>query len=239
MRLTLVSRQFCNRFIVLSILVANLFLPAGLTAQTVTRSLREGQWFDRTVGVENSGLINGIEYKMALVAPTSHPFVEKSEVNGVVIYKGQTYSGPLLYDIHLDEVIVKHLNASGRVWFVQLNKDWVDEFTIAGRRFVNLNGRFHEVLFEKDDLRIVARRSKFTRLNKGIFNYEVNDRYFIVDGENWRVFSGKAGISSIVSTKEDRKKVRSFISQNKIRVSRFDPQQLAKIGAFIYSLRKK
>jgi len=90
-------------------------------------------WFDSVIGIANSGIIDGPEYKMEFVGYRSDPFLKADAVKGSVRYKGETFHVPLIYDIYKDELIIKHPRSSGNIWFVQLDKKLVGNFSLEHR----------------------------------------------------------------------------------------------------------
>lgn len=64
---------------------------------------------------------------------------EKSYLDGDVLYNGKRYRGVKLnLNSHLDELIVYDVKSNR---YVQLNKSYVDTFTIGTRKFINLRER--------------------------------------------------------------------------------------------------
>src|SRR5690349_8604108 len=72
-----------------------------------------GNWFDQTIGVENSGLINGVQYKMSFLGASSNPFFGDGASQGTIRFRGEVYNASILYDCYQDVVIVKHIGSSG------------------------------------------------------------------------------------------------------------------------------
>jgi hypothetical protein len=196
-------------------------------------------WFDKIIGIENSGIINGPEYKMELIGTSSHPFLDRRDVIGTVQYQHASYQVPLLYDIYKDEIIVKHFSASGRGWFVQLDKRRVQEFVIQGRRFRNFPDGFHEIIYECDQFLVVAKREVVDEVTRGLINYVKNDRYFIVESNRWKPLVNTGSFGSLLSAPAEKKELQSFVRQNKIKIRNFRNEDLAKVAGFVNSLRTK
>jgi hypothetical protein len=197
------------------------------------------KWFDKTVGIENSGVINGPEYRMEMRGASSNPFFDKGEAQGMIRYNNEVFFVPLLYDIYKDVIIVKHLsNLSGAAWFVQPDKKLVEEFIIADRLFRNFDRGYHQVLFENNDFALVSRRAKITQVRKGIFNYIEADRFFIVSSNRWTTVWGKKSFIKMLAGKEDKKKLKLFINQQQIKVRKFRDEDLVKVATFFATLQR-
>jgi hypothetical protein len=195
--------------------------------------------FDLITGIENSGVINGPQYKMQFRGASSNPFFGPGEVKGIVRYNEEVFYVTLLYDIYKDEIIVKHVNASAATWFIQLDKNLVQEFVIDGHMFKNFNGRFHDVLFEGDNLLLVSKRAKLDRARDQIINYFENDEFFIVDGTRWNRIANISTFEKILKSKEDKKQLRLFVKQNNIKVKKFRDEDLIRVATFVNELRTK
>ena len=196
-------------------------------------------WFDQMVGIENSGIINGPQYKIEMFSAASHPFLIQGEVKGSIVYDGGIYYVPLLYDIYKDEVVVKHLGVSGNAWFVQLDKKRVKEFTMNNRLFRNFDRGFHEVLFESGDMLVVADRSKIGQVRNRLFNYVPTDQFFVVTPGSWRPIRGAAAFTKMLPAKQDKRIVKQFLEQEDIKVRRLKDADLVRIAAFVYPLWQK
>jgi hypothetical protein len=210
-------------------------LPACPQSKDAPMSRTES-WFDRSIGIENSGIINGPEYRMTMLGTSSNPFFESGETRGRISYDHQWYDVPILYDVYKDELVVKHLSASGRGWFINLEKTRVQSFMIGDRLFMNFSRGFHEVIFDTPGFQVVAKRAKVSMTRGRTFNYVVNDEYFIVESGRWRPLRGKGGFLKMVD-KEERRAVKLFIRQNNIRVRKFRSKELANVASFVNTIR--
>jgi hypothetical protein len=198
-----------------------------------------GQWLDNLVGLENSGVINGPEYRMAFLGASTNPFFTVDANRELIRYNDQDFYAPLLYDIYKDEVVIKYLSSGGRVWLVQLDKKLVREFTIQGRLFRNFNGLYREVLFDGDNLLLVSRKSKFEQTKNGIPNYQEHHEYFLGRSGKWKRVSGASAFRKMLDAKEDKQQLKLFLKQNRIKVGKFKDDQLTKVAAFVNDLRNK
>ncbi|OWP64761.1 hypothetical protein CDA63_03100 [Hymenobacter amundsenii] len=114
---------------------------------------------------------------------------------GTLTYWGHRYAGiPLLYDIHLDQVVVRQPNS---LFDVALLSTEVSAFTIGNRSFVRLAGPvadqgagpgFYEVMLAGADLRLLAKRYKdmldqpAQNMTRVVFSSA--DRYFLQLGDD-------------------------------------------------------
>jgi hypothetical protein len=155
---------------------------------------------------------------------------------GTINIDGRNYSATLLYDIYKNEIIVKHINKSGHGWFIELDRNSVKEFTITGRLFTNFRGVFHEVLFRSAGLLVVAKRSKLRRVKGNIQNYIENNEYFLVSKNNWTRLWGDSSFKKLLRTKEEKEKLKQFLSVNKIKVRKHRDEELVKVAGFIDGL---
>jgi hypothetical protein len=227
----------CNLVVMRLLIILYLLVAGVITAlcqnSPVASTVLE-DWFDQTVGVENSGLINGQQYKMKYLGSKTNPFFRESESQGAIRFNQQHYTATLLYDIYQDVIVVKHVSKTGKVWFVQPEKSLIDFFTIHDRSFRNIDGSFYQVLYDKHPLRILTRWSKAETVRGGVRSYEL-DRQLLFDQHGKR--SRLTSLSSLVNVlnKTDRDKARSFIKENKIPARKFSDDQLVKLATFIAS----
>lgn len=198
-----------------------------------------GNWFDQTIGVENSGLINGVQYKMSFLGASSNPFFGDGTLQGTIRFKGEVYNANIMYDCYQDVVIVKHISSSGQAWFIQPDKRSVEEFTIGNHVFRKLNDAWHGIFFESKDMKVVAKRAKRQSVNRSISNYTVNDEFFIVEGKNWTRFKTISAFEKLLTSKNDKEEFTSFIKQNKIRTRKFSDEDLIKAATFVSNLRAR
>jgi hypothetical protein len=211
-------------------------LPAFSQPQAIDPAPVES-YFDSLIGIENSGIINGRQYKMALPGARSSPFFGPGEVHGVVRYHQQTFDAPLLYDIFKDEIVVKHISSQGVAWFIQLDKKFVEGFNLSGRLFRNFSRGFHEAIFEGDDFLILAKRSRAQRQERGAMNYIDIDRYFFVEHDHWNSLFNKNSFLKVLDSKEDKKAFRLFVRENRIKIRKFRQDDLMKVGEYLSKLR--
>jgi hypothetical protein len=194
-------------------------------------------WLDNLIGLENSGIINGIEYKMDFLGASSDPFFFSEAKQGTIRYNEALYVVPLLYDIYKDEIIVRHFSANGRVWFVQLDKKLVERFSISGHTFRNFDRGFHELIYDGDDFLVVARRTKVDEVKNRIVNYIRSDEFFMIHHGAWKRFSHLSALTSLLSSKEETKDLKKFVKENNISSRKFSSEDIVKVATFVKVLR--
>lgn len=230
----------CASLSVILVLLSAAALPKPVYSQVEVSSVDAVEaYFDKITGIENSGIINGRQYKMGQIGAKTTPFFDQGEAPGVVSYGGGKFHVPLIYDIAQDELVVKHISAQGLAWFIQLDKSLVHEFVISNKLFRRFDRGFHEVIFDGGDLMILARRTKYGRTEKGIFNYLNEDTYFILDSGKWSSLRNTSSLLRVLETKEEKKELKSFIQEKDIRIRRFQPDQLSAVGTYLLTLRNK
>lgn len=126
------------------------------------------KWFDASVGQENIGLIDGVEYRELYHSKDGdHKFYASSSYQiGNVTYNGQQYFDvEMKYDLHDDEIIIKTPTRT-ITHTIQLIKEKIDSFSINGAEFIALNNLtdhingFYEVLFRSEDLSFYKKNIK-------------------------------------------------------------------------------
>lgn len=98
-------------------------------------------WFDDNVGNKNLGINNGtlhINYLKSI--NTTHRYFGQDQFRlGNLIYDNQTYTNVnLKYDI-LKDVLIAKIDGQSNSLGINLIKDKTEEFSIDGKRFINLN----------------------------------------------------------------------------------------------------
>lgn len=149
------------------ILVLSLIYLNDIEAQSVKQDEDIHIVFDNIVGEEISGLYNGIQYANEfIVLDDKHQFLDTSNfVKGFVSYDGQEHYGVFAkYDLYLDELIIRPLNASDGLAFL-LIKSLVDGFSLNGKSFVNVRA-FNQKTGEPFGYCQLLSESKFFSLYK-------------------------------------------------------------------------
>jgi hypothetical protein len=196
-----------------------------------------------------TGLYIGSQYKTDNRTNEEHPFyIDIDWFQGNVNYNGEFYdNGSFIYDLTSDNLITEHLYNGEEIVLV---KTKVERFMIAGNEFVHLNGSgllpglpdagFYHVLYD-GPTRVVGRYTKLMEekieSNKIERYFTMRSRYYILkDG----VYHKIAKRNEVLKLFEDRKQaVRSYLAENKIRVSKSNPSSFALAAAYYDSLNSQ
>lgn len=145
-------------------------------------------WFDNQVGIENTALYNGVEFKNIYnLLNNKHRFFETSDfVIGDVSYDNQTYFNVLLrYDLFGDQLIVQ-LKTSHSTNEILLLNEKISEFRIDNSFFEALNERteenipltgFYQILTQNENFKLYKKNRKrrsSTHRNNTVY-YEFNE----------------------------------------------------------------
>lgn len=189
------------------------------------------KWFDNYIGIENTGLFNGLRYKEAYrTYGEKHKFYLTSNfLNGAITYDGQTYFDiQMKYDLYEDQIIVNLISHSGNN-ILQLLDDKVEAFTINDHIFVKISDNqsmnssepltgIFEVLYQSTDLFLYKKHKKNAKkhLTKAHVSYSFKsaNQYYCYFNENYYQIKSK---SDWIKVFPDRKKeIQSFYSKNKL-----------------------
>jgi hypothetical protein len=203
-------------------------------------------WFDKLVGPENTGLLNGREYFISFPGASSHPFFGSREVTGEkLVFHSQLYVNvPLLYDIFNDEIILRHLDKRNQFTMIALDKDRVESFTLYGHFFkkIRLKGAsephlangFFDVLFAGDNISLIAKRRKTSYANVGKRDYQEDAGYFFMKGERWTPLGGKKSFYTL--SPAHKMQILNFIKSQKIKVGKKNEADLIKLANYCNAL---
>lgn len=187
-------------------------------------------WFDEQVGIENTGLFNGIRYKeMYRIKNGKHKFYKSPDFQTAhLLYDGQPYYDiPMKYDLFDDQLIISLQTDTGSS-IMQLLKEEVTGFELDDRRFVHLKGieifkskeqidGFYEVLEEGQSLILYKKHRKLRKKileNKAILNEFRNDNLYYVYHEG--LFYPIKNKNDLIKIFPERKKqINAFFSGNK------------------------
>ena len=187
-------------------------------------------WFDDQVGIENTGLFNGIRYKeMYRIKNGKHKFYKSPEfLTAHLHYDGQPYYDiPLKYDLFEDQLIISlQTNAGSSI--IQLLKEKVTGFELDDKRFVQINGieifkskeisdGFYEVLEEGASLTLYKKHRKLRKKvleKQSILNeFRNDDLYYVHHGELFYPVKNKNDLIKIFP--ERKKQINAYFSGNK------------------------
>lgn len=223
----------------LLIFVTCLMFCTVLTAQTTNASKTSPEqialWFDKQIGIENSGVLNGFEYVVPFRGYKTHPFLDLQAAEATIWYNGFVFSKVLaLFDVYTNTFVIKHLRDNGAVAFITVDKERLQGFKMHHRQFKifkDLSDRKYasslfEVLFEGETISLLTLRSKVSKVQAGSMDYISNDQYFaMVNNELHRV-KGNKSFTRLMKSKAQRKHLTNFI-----RTQSFDRRN--KEGGFV------
>jgi hypothetical protein len=142
------------------IVILFLFYTCNTFCQTTSDKENYYIWFDGIVGVENSGLFDGLRYKEHYLTQNNNHkfFISQQFLKGNITYDNQPYYAiELKYDIYENDIIVNLEGQSGKS-ILKLNSDRIDNFTVNGITFhriitknSELNG-FYTVLYQNSNI---------------------------------------------------------------------------------------
>jgi len=206
--------------------------------------------FDHLVSIENSGLINGVEYLIPFKGFTTHPFFDSNTGSkGEVFYNQQLYKEvTLLYDLFGDNLVLRYLNPNKTYSLIQLRKEKIDYFNLPAHRFrryegsasekvINATEGFHEVLFDGNAISLLVKRKKLNKVVDGRVEYIPENLYYFLRDNQWTLVTGKSSVYNI--DKQHKEEISSFVKNNRIRVSKKKDDDLVKLAAYIDNLIKK
>lgn len=169
------------------------FFPAlifCLMAVSAQDSMENGPyylWFDNQVGIENTGLYEGLVYKelYRTLNENTQFYLAPDFLPGSVEYDGQPYINLLLkYNVYEDQVLIKvHDRLGGNT--LQLIRNKVSRFTIDNRLFINVTDApfgssisgFYEVSYQNTTVKLFTKHTKklFERKDRSSLYYEFLD----------------------------------------------------------------
>ncbi|NQY05023.1 MAG: hypothetical protein HRT68_02180 [Flavobacteriaceae bacterium] len=183
------------------------------------------EWFDAIIGVENTGLYDGIEYKekYRTINEKHKFFLSPNFLKGDVIYDGQIYANiDMKYDLHEDLLLVKLKNKDGGDVILELMKDKVNSFSIAGNNFVQLKSEeqgitgFYEVLSRGKGFTFFKKNKKHRKekLDKKVVYSEFNndDEYILLYNDIYSSIKSKRTLTKIFP--EYKKDINVFHDNN-------------------------
>jgi len=235
--------------IIYFILCSLLFVPGGqVYAQqklsAVTTLLSKEIWFDKQVGFENSGIVNGPEYLIPMQGSTTHPFYGSRDLSlESVVFNGQRYGNvALMYDIYSDVLILRHRDKNGIFVLIKMDKEYVDSFTLYGHQFKKisiadsnkrkLTSQFFDVSFDGETIDLIAKRKKTTHVVGSRPEFVYDEKFYIHYNNELTPVNSKKSIYQLVYGGE--KIIQEYINKNKFnfRVEK----DLVQIAAFCDSL---
>ena len=195
-----------------------LFFTSSTTVILAQQKLVEKKyytWFDQNISQDNIDLFNGEIYKKTYrTEHRNHNFFLNSDYAlGVVMFNNQKYYDiPLKYDIYEDELIANLKNSATGESIVQLNKAFVQEFTLYNKDFVFLNvtnesivmDGFYEISYKGNNIKLYTKHRKLERsyISKGTqYNkfFEKNENFILFE-HNYYEINHKKDLQKIFPT---------------------------------------
>ncbi|RDY61408.1 hypothetical protein [Flagellimonas nanhaiensis] len=165
--------------------------------------------FDEKVGIENTGLYQGILYleKYRTINEQTQFFKTRDFLKGHVCYDGQCYYDlDLKYDVFEDEVLLKLITKAGG-GTIKLFKEYVDSFEIDGTSFVKIEEKDIPSLNAYGFYAVALQSSIFTLYTKyNKKDFERKDRssvyYEFLDGPSEHVLLYNGAYHTLNSKKD-------------------------------------
>ncbi len=214
------KKKYITSFLFL--FISLVFLPY-INAQSNQEVMHYHNWFDASVGLENTGLYNGIEYEEKYrMINEKHKFFQTADfIEGSIIYDGQSYYTVMLkYDIHEDQVLIRLKNGFTEVT-LQLIKEKISSFEIMNHRFTQITSQslenknisgFYENLFERPLFTLFKKHksTKIKRLDRKVTYYEFfNDYQYILFYKNeYHAIKNRSDIIALFP--ELKKEIKTF-----------------------------
>lgn len=201
---------------------------------------------------DKSALYTGSEYKLPPQTDKEYPYFIKSNVvmddeefwkTGNIIFNQELYTGvPILYDLVQDMVIIENWTGDP----IMLVKEKVSYFSVGTSEFVQIANAsqvdlprdgFYELLYD-GVMRVVGRHNKTQQErieNRTLLTYYTyKQRYYLLKNGKYYPISSKGDLFKLLA---DRKaELRNYVREQKISVSRKNPESFARIAAFYDSI---
>lgn len=220
------------------------------TALVSTKALDLGgdvyAWYDRETGYSNTGLLVGEYLEIGRTSRGSHQFFgEDTWTKTRIRYRDQMFEEVFaLYDVEQDILVIRH--PTELVYHsqpIKLHQDQIEWFEMYGHTFRYYNREilllppgFLDVLHAGQELSFYAKRIKQSRAEQTIV-YTSTDRYLIeMDGQFYRF---KRLRSFLKLFKDQKKKIRSFVKQNGLKVKKDNDKDLKLLAQFCDDLLKE
>ncbi len=197
-----------NKIYIKYFIVAFSFFFVSYFSQSQTQNTQKNyyKWFDKQVGVENTGLNNGVRYKeLYRIKNGKHKFyLSPNFIRSDIFYRGQPYYDiEMKYDLFEDQIIINLPTQQGFSTF-QLIKDLIDNFSINNKKFIQLTNNevsnssnkisgFYEISFNSSNFilykKYLKNRIKYLEykviysefINKYEYYIYYNNKYYLIE----------------------------------------------------------
>src|SRR5690606_1725724 len=153
-------------------------LSSPVLAQEIRDSKLAYNWFDQVVGIENTGLFNGIEYiEQHVTINDRQKFLGSIYFTaGNLVYNGMPYYDvEMKYNVYDDLLLLRGTGSQP----VQVHKSRVEKFSINGLDFINIrvdstasvHGFYEIMLQDQDHLLLKQHKKKLKKFLDRSFTY--------------------------------------------------------------------
>lgn len=227
-------------------LKSNLFFLALFLLNSIdVRSQEETlfTWFDDTLGLENSGIFNGVEFidTYNLLEDQHRFFQVETYRSGWISYDNQKYFDiPIKYDLFEDQLIAKVISKEGGANQILLLNEKIDNFKIDETYFERIQSNknseltpsgFYELLTEINQLKLYKKHQKKVKkvLKNNSVYYKfmtVKPEYFVLTDDDFFVVKKK---KDLISRFPDSKSILSDLRWNSKNTEQKDKQLISAI----------
>lgn len=160
-----------KNYIALSFFLGLSIFPLLSFCQNVQDDSELYKWFDQQISVENTRILNGVEYveKHRSINEKNKFFVNSDASPGSVLYDGQWFPDlPIRYNV-FDDLLVAQIESGLGITILHLIKDKIGRFKINNYNFINVKPGlssnsavqgFYEILMETSQLKILKKHHK-------------------------------------------------------------------------------
>jgi hypothetical protein len=191
-------------------------------------------------------LVNGIFYEDKYWRKIGHQFfLEDQLYNGTLIYRGNEYPGvKMKYDIY-DQQLVLYLKLyNSLVWIVPIN-DFVTAFSLGNKFFSKYNFRgepkFYQVVYDTGKLKCLYYWFKqkydpdiYSKTNSCRFTDSEKKNYLVLNDSIMTYRNNRSFIE--IFPVELKARIRQYIRDNQIRVTKSSDEELSELLARCNSL---
>lgn len=225
------------------VLLLLIFISYPLKGQTEI-AIDELKSYSSNLYGTNDLLVNGWKYYPEHFNADGNPyFMDLDWAMGSVNTKGEVFNNvELLYNIQMDELILKQILKNGEPAFVMLNKDFIQSFTLGTHFFIPaskiksnfpLSG-FVEELYSGDFRFLIKHQKNFVsnysaNTPNGSISRQISNYYLLQAGSLQKISSKKALLKYFP---ESKKEIKSFLKKQKINFRKANSDQLKQLMDF-------
>jgi hypothetical protein len=195
--------------------------------------------------IDEQIIFNGRAWRNLYIRVKGDPFLFTTGfVTGTVTVNGRTFDNlKVSYDAHNDEV----LTMTGQGIIIQLNRERVDGFTMdynlktyRFKRYDNdtLNGPggYLNILHDGSlKLTVKYRKEIYVLADNNKYDvFQQTQKIYVKKDETWTQIRSKSDLLKLLTDKKQQ--IRNYISTNKIKISKKDPESFLKVIVFYENL---